>query len=193
MLKIGITGGIGSGKSVVSKIIESIGYPVFNSDLEAKNIINSNERVRNELIQIFGPSIYTSTGLNRQLLAQKIFSDPALRDKVNEIVHPRVREAFEKFCLNSTKNLVFNEAAILIETGSYKQFDKLIVVTAPKEVRIDRVVKRDHVTKEDVLARMSNQWDDEKKVQYADVIINNDGSEPLLIQVENCIDQLSSS
>lgn len=193
MLKIGITGGIGSGKSVVSKIIESIGYPVFNSDLEAKNIINSNERVRNELIQIFGPSIYTSTGLNRQLLAQKIFSDPALRDKVNEIVHPRVREAFEKFCLNSTKNLVFNEAAILIETGSYKQFDKLIVVTAPKEVRIDRVVKRDHVTKEDVLARMSNQWDDEKKVQFADVIINNDGSEPLLIQIENCIDQLSSS
>lgn len=193
MLKIGITGGIGSGKSIVSKIIESLGFTVFNSDLEAKNIINNNQEVRQELIEICGNKIYNSSGLNRELLAKKIFSDDSLREKVNSIVHPRVREAFDQLCKKNKKELIFNEAAILIETGAYKQFDKIILVTAPEQVRIDRVAKRDNVSESDVRARMAKQWSDDKKSDFADVIINNDSTEPLLIQIENYLDQVISS
>jgi len=193
MLKIGITGGIGSGKSVVSKIIQSIGFTVFNSDIEAKKILNNNQQVREELIEVCGKEIYNSRGLNRELLAQKIFSDDSLREKVNNIVHPRVRESFDQLCRKNKKELIFNEAAILIETGAYKQFDKLVLVTAPEQVRIDRVIKRDNVSAENVLSRMSKQWSDDKKSVYADSIIINDGVEPLLIQVENFIDQVISS
>lgn len=193
MIKIGITGGIGSGKSMVSKIIETFGYTVFNSDLEAKIIINTNLEVRKELIEIFGASIYTGTGLNRELLAKEIFSDPTLRQKVNQIVHPRVRQAFDALCETNTKKLIFNEAAILIETGAYKQFDKIILVTAPEPLRIGRVMARDNASEADVKSRISNQWSDNDKLEFADVVLINDEVQPLLIQIENFIDQVISS
>ena len=107
MLKIGITGGIGAGKSIVSKIVESMGFTVFNSDLNAKYIINTNDQVRQELIEICGNDIYTPDGLNRELLAKKIFSDNSLREKVNRIVHPRVRETFDQLCKSNTKKIIF--------------------------------------------------------------------------------------
>ncbi|NRA11469.1 MAG: dephospho-CoA kinase [Crocinitomicaceae bacterium] len=190
MLKIGITGGIGSGKSVVSKILESMGYPVFNSDLEAKNIIDNNVEVRSELIALLGTEIYGEAGLDRELLAQQLFSDTSIREAVNEIVHPRVREAFNQHC--ESNSIVFNEAAILIETGAHKKFDKILLISAAQEDRIARVMKRDGVSREQVLSRINNQWDDDKKRAYSDFEIKNDDSEPLLIQVEEMINQVTS-
>jgi dephospho-CoA kinase len=192
MLRIGITGGIGSGKSVVSKIIESLGYTVFNSDLEAKKIINNNAEVRSELIALFGSEIYTDQGLNRELLAELIFSNNSLREAVNKIVHPRVREAFDQLCASNSKSLIFNEAAILIETGAYEQFDEILLITANTEDRIARVMNRDGVSREQVQSRIDNQWDDDRKREFINFEIKNDDAQPLLIQVENFIDQVIS-
>ena len=192
MLRIGITGGIGSGKSVVSKIFESLGFTVFNSDLEAQKIINNDVEVRRELITVFGMEIYTEKGLNRELLAQQIFSDNSLREAVNKIVHPRVREAFDLLCLSDSNSLIFNEAAIIIETGAYKQFDKILLITANVECRIQRVMNRDSISREQVQSRIDNQWSDYKKRDFSDFEIKNDDSQPLLIQVENFIDQFIS-
>jgi dephospho-CoA kinase len=192
MLRIGITGGIGSGKSVVSKIFESLGFTVFNSDLEAKHIINNNAEVRRELIALFGTEIYTEKELNRELLAQQIFSENSLREAVNKIVHPRVREAFDRFCSSDSKFLIFNESAILIETGAYKQFDKILLISANVECRIQRVMNRDSISREQVQSRIDNQWSDDKKRDFSDFEIKNDDSQPLLIQVENFIDQFIS-
>lgn len=193
MLKVGLTGGIGSGKTTVSKILESLGYTVFNSDLEAKIISDTHPEVRKELSALCGEEIYNEEGLNRPLLAQQIFSNEELRQKVNEIIHPRVRLAFDQRCETETKNLIFNEAAILIETGAYKQFDFLILVTAPQEIRAQRVSERDGVSIANVKKRMNIQWDDEKKKKYADFIIVNDNESPVLVQVEKIVAQLSSS
>lgn len=193
MLKIGITGGIGSGKSVVSKIIESLGYPVFNSDIEAKRIANFNVDVRAELIALCGEEVYSNGQLNREVLANQIFSDDSIRDRVNEIIHPRVREAYEALCRESNSPLVFNEAAILIETGASKKFDKMILVTAPESLRIERVINRDQTSLIEVKSRIDKQWTDDKKKEHSDFVIQNDGEQPLLSQVEECINQLISS
>ncbi|MFT6245692.1 MAG: dephospho-CoA kinase [Salibacteraceae bacterium] len=192
MLRIGITGGIGSGKSIVSKIFESLGFSVFNSDLEAKRIINNNAEVRRELIALFGTEIFTEKGLNRELLAQQIFSENSLREAVNKIVHPRVRVAFDRFCSSDSNSLIFNESAILIETGAYKQFEKILLITANVECRIQRVMSRDSISREQVRSRIDNQWSDDKKRDFSDFEIKNDDSQPLLIQVENFIDQFIS-
>lgn len=188
--KIGITGGIGSGKSLVSKIIETMGYPVFNSDREAKVIVNTHPEVRSELIHLFGDDIYLSNEINKTKLAQLIFNDSTLREKVNKIIHPKVREAFNNCASTSNSKLIFNEAAILFETEAYKQFDATILITAPKELRINRVLKRDKVSLEEIENRMSSQWTDKKKSQFSKYIINNDEVEPLIIQVEKVISEL---
>ncbi|MFT5778822.1 MAG: dephospho-CoA kinase [Crocinitomicaceae bacterium] len=193
MLKIGITGGIGSGKSLIGKILESLEYPVFYSDVQAKDITNNNEEVRTELIKHFGDEVFMDGTLNRQFLAEKIFSNSDERIFVNNLIHPKVREAYQYFAQSSKSPFVFNEAAILFETGSYKQFDKTILVTAPDSVRIERVMDRDHCSAEDVKQRMSNQWDDVKKIPLADFVIVNDGTKPLIDQVEKILKQLGSS
>lgn len=193
MLKVGITGGIGSGKSLVSKILTSMQYPVFNSDEVAKQLSDSDPAIKSELIDLFGEEIYLNNRLNRPFLASKIFENESLRQKVNAIIHPRVRKAYENFCDKSTNPLVFNEAAILIETGAYKNFDRMVLVTAPKELRIARVQKRDNATEKDVKLRIEKQWSDEKKREFANVEIINDEKQPLLRQVEQLIDYLTSS
>jgi dephospho-CoA kinase len=193
MLKIGITGGIGSGKSVVSKLIETIGYPVYNSDNEAKKIINTDTDIRRELIELVGDEVYSDSGLNRDYLAAKIFGNDELREKVNSIIHPRVREGFEEFCSQSNSALVFNEAAILVETGAYKNFDKILLVTAPEVLRVERVMLRDSFSEEQVKARVQKQMTDSEKLAYADYHVINDESKPLIKQVESIIDQLISS
>ena len=193
MLKIGITGGIGSGKSTVSRIVESMGFDVFNSDLEAKKILHLNPVARQELVDLIGSEIYIGSELNKPLLAKLIFNDDELLTKVNGIVHTKVRQAFDDLCADNQKEIVFNEAAILIETGAYSQFDKLILVTAPKQLRMERVMRRDNTSKEDVNLRIAKQWSDDRKSEFADIIIINDEKSPLLIQVENFIDQVISS
>lgn len=191
-MKIGITGGIGSGKTMVCSILENMGYPVYYSDIEAKKIVDSDPEIKRKLIDLLGSKVYSSTGLNRKFLADKIFKNEDLREKVNAIIHPQVRSYFNIWADHQTTSLVFNEAAILFETGAYKNFDRMILITAPEEVRMQRVMKRDQVSKDEVVQRMNNQWKDEQKVLLADFIIVNDGTKPLLDQVVSIIQALEN-
>ena len=191
-MTVGITGGIGSGKSVVSKILETMGYSVFNSDTESKQLVNNDPVIVNGLTTLFGPDIYINQQLNKEMLGGIIFSDDAARLKVNELIHPRVRKAFDDFTANQAKGIAFNEAAILFETDAYKRFDKMILVTSPKELRIRRIINRDQCSREEVEARMSKQWTDDQKAPLADFIIVNDEATPLIEQVEAIIAQLTS-
>lgn len=193
MIKVGVTGGIGAGKSIVSSILMAMNFSVFNSDTEAKRIVDTDLTVRDQLIELFGEDIYNGKELDRVKLATYIFENEELRAKVNSIIHPAVRAAFDQFCRTAPSTIVFNEAAILFETGSYKQFDATILVTAPEELRVHRVVERDHVTPQDVLKRMNVQWSDVRKSSLADYIIINDDKQPVLSQIETIIGQLISS
>lgn len=191
MIKIGITGGIGSGKSIVSKILESMNYPVYNSDKEAKRIIKENLEVRKQLIDFFGVEVYANNELNRSYLANIIFNDNTALEKVNSIIHPQVRKDFETYCKVQNTGLIFNEAAILFETGGYKQFDRVVLVTANEQLRINRVMTRDGVKASEVQTRMNKQWSDEKKIPLADFVIKNEEKEFLTIQVEEMVKTLS--
>jgi len=190
MIKVGITGGIGSGKSFISEILESYGYPVFYSDQAAKDIISNDDYARQELISYFGDDVFENNQLNKPFLAKIIFNDEEALQKVNALIHPLVRKAFDLFATQQHSKFVFNEAAILFESGGAIQMDKVVLVTASTEVRIKRVMKRDRVSKEDVLARMSKQWPDEKKEKLSDFIIVNDEEKPLLGQIEYVLDSL---
>ena len=167
-----------------------MGYPVFYSDFEAKKIISSNLQVKLELIELFGEHIYKNDQLDRPLLASLLFSDTSLLGKMNAIIHPKVREEFENWSALQDSPLVFNEAAILFETGSYKNFDATILVTAPLEVRLNRVINRDNSTKEEVQKRIDNQWTDEQKAVLATYIIQNDGVQSVLNQIDNVLNEL---
>lgn len=189
-MTIGLTGGIGSGKSTVAKVLESMGYPVFYSDIAAKELMNSDRRLQIDIMDYFGEEAYLNGELNRSYLAEKIFSNPQDKEVLNQLIHPRVREKFTEFTLNSDSKLVFNEAAILFETGAYVNFDKTILVTAPKETRIERVTKRDNSTREEVQRRMENQWSDDRKIPLADYVINNGNTDSVLEQIEGVVEDL---
>lgn len=180
---IGVTGGIGSGKSVIGLILSIMGYPVYYSDQEAKWVMNNDTDLRKELIAVFGEEAYLDNELNRPFLAEKIFTSPELKEKINQIVHPKVRKRFSDFVSNSNSPLVFNEAAILFETGGYKDFDATILVVADKEIRIQRVMQRDNATSEQVVARMNNQWSDEQKLKLANHVIYNNNTDLIVPQV----------
>jgi dephospho-CoA kinase len=181
---IGLTGGIGSGKSTIARVLEAMGYPVFYSDMVGKELLVSDAEIRRELVELVGEKVYEGGKLNRTYLAERIFSDDGLRLKVNAIVHPRVRAAFDDFAERQTSELVFNEAAILFETGAYTKFDKTVLVTAPLELRIARVMKRDNCSREEVLERVNKQWTDAEKIVLADWVIVNDDKKSVLMQLE---------
>ena len=190
MKRIGLTGGIGSGKSFIAQIIEHMGYPVYYSDARAKELTKSNPTIKMGLISLFGEEVYVGNQLNSELIASKIFNDDELRTKVNELIHPIVRADFENWALNQNSALVFNEAAILFETGSYRNFDATVLVCAPTELKIERVMKRENCSREAVLERMNKQWPDEEKLKLADYSILNDNEKPVLIQLETVINDL---
>jgi dephospho-CoA kinase len=190
MLKIGLTGGIGSGKSTVARVIEAIGYPVFYSDLAAKKILENNNKVKIELIKHFGEGVCRENVIDRKILGQLVFSNQKNLGIINGIVHPEVRNQFIQWTESQKMKLVFNEAAILFETGNYLQFDKNILVIAPESTRIERVMKRDNLSKDEVLKRILQQWKDDEKIPLADYIISNDNRQPLLIQIEKIIEDL---
>ena len=192
MLRVGVTGGIGSGKSIVCRVIQELGYPVFHSDNVAKELLNNDPKVREEISGLFGNNLYNGTEINREILASIIFKDEDAREKINSIIHPRVRRKFEDFAKQSRSELVFNEAAILFETDGYKNFDVTILVTAPEELRIKRVMERDGVSREKVLDRMNSQWDDTRKSLLADYVLVNDEKEPLLEQIDAVLAELVS-
>lgn len=191
MKRIGLTGGIGSGKSFIAQIIEHMGYPVYYSDARAKELTKSNPTIKMGLISLFGEEVYEGNQLNTELIASKIFNDDELRTKVNELIHPIVRADFENWALNKNSALVFNEAAILFETGSYRNFDATVLVCAPTELKIERVMKREKCSRETVLERMNKQWPDEEKLKLADYSILNDNEKPVLTQIEAVINELT--
>jgi dephospho-CoA kinase len=191
MMKIGLTGGIGSGKSTVVKLIRFLGYPVYVADIEAKKIINSNEEVRLSIISLLGTKTYTAGGYNVKYVAQKVFNDSNLLNKLNAIVHPAVHQHFNKWCeINRDKEMVFQEAAILFENGSYERFDKTILVTAPEQMRINRVMNRDNNSEKEVRARISRQWADDEKIPLADFSVKCDGSHLVIPQLLEIIKEI---
>ena len=192
MLRIGLSGGIGSGKSTVAGILAKMGYPVFYSDQEAKRLYDENPVLQKQLVDLFGPAIYRDGQLNKAFLAQQLFSSAELKAQVTALVHPLVRKAFEVWAQQQASDLVFNEAAILFETGAYKDFDATVLVMAPIETRIERVQKRDLISREAVLQRIANQWPDSKKMNLTPYIITNDG-QPLLQQIEDVISKLKTA
>jgi len=193
VIRIGITGGIGSGKSIIGKVLTVIGFPVFNSDTEAKLIMTNNEKVIGQVKKVFGENSYTDNQLNRKFLADQIFNNEQLKEQLNQIVHPAVRQEFEDWSKRQNTALVFNEAAILFETGRYKDFDYTILVTAPEEMRIQRVIARDNTTSKEVIQRMENQWKDERKKELASFIINNDNATLVTTQIEAILKKLGAS
>lgn len=183
-LKIGITGGIGSGKSLVCQIFKTLKVPVFEADKEAKEIIDSDPITRKALGELLGNGIFGPDGkINRHMMAGIIFNDQELLKEVNAIIHPAVRHRFNSWHAEQKSRYIIQEAAILFESGVFRLMDMNIVVTAPEEMRIRRVTQRDGVTKEKVYERMKNQWPEEEKVAMADYIIRNDESQSLIQQV----------
>jgi len=185
MLKIGITGGIGSGKTTVARVFEQLGVPVYNADYRAKEIMNSEPLVKERLKELFGDSIYNSEGkADRKKIAELVFKDKNKLNELNSVIHPAVWLDGENWLKQYTaKPYILKEAAILFESGGNKGLDKVIMVSAPKEVRIERVMKRDNVTIQEVEARMANQWDDERKEKLSDFVIVNDGKSLVIPQV----------
>ncbi|WP_313111096.1 dephospho-CoA kinase [Aequorivita sediminis] len=173
MKVVGLTGGIGSGKTTVLKMFAALGVPVYIADNEAKKLTNSSPIIRQKLTDLLGKEAYQNDELNRKFVAEKIFNDKELLEAVNAIIHPQVGIHFQKWLEEQTSDYVIKEAAILFENGSYKNCDLVILVTAPEEERIARVMMRDGTTKSQVQDRIKNQWPDSKKKKLADFIIEN--------------------
>lgn len=188
MLKIGITGGIGSGKSTICHFFSLMGIPVFNADQEAKRIMNESSLVRSKMMLHFGKDIYLrNQTIDRKKLAAMIFNSPLLLQTANAIVHPEVRSYFFDWCKRQQSPYIVHEAAILFESGFYEMMDYTILVTAPEQQRIERVMKRDESSSQQIKERISKQWPDKEKIKLADFIIKNDNRElvlPALIELD---------
>ncbi|MFC2104549.1 dephospho-CoA kinase [Bacteroidota bacterium] len=183
MIKVGLTGGIGSGKTLVSEIFKRLGIPVFNADDKAKIILNTHEEVIQQVKLNFG-EIYNEKGVDRAKLAAIIFNDQNALKKINEIIHPKVREYFHNWVdQQQNSKYLIEEAAILFESNAYKELDITINVHADELVRINRVVERDNTSTEAVRSRMQNQFSDEERIKLADYTIYNNGNKMLLPQV----------
>lgn len=193
-IKIGITGGIGSGKSVVSRLLEVIGIPVYISDLESKRITQTDEHIRRELCALIGDGVFQDGVLNRPLLAAYLFGHPDHAKEINGIIHPRVKDDFRQWAVcNDSIGLVGLESAILIESGFKEEVDFVVMVYAPIEVRIERAIKRDHTSREMIMKRINAQMSDETKRLQADFIIVNDGETPVIPQVLELISLVSKN
>ena len=190
MIKIGITGGIGSGKSVVAQLLSVHGIPVYIADDESKKLTNTSPVIRERLIHLFGPDIYTPEGLNKPALAKAIFGNKDLLLQVNQIIHPEVNKHFQTWSEHQPQHGCAIESAILFESGFNKIVDVSLMVYAPLEIRIQRALQRDHSTEEALRKRIESQVSDEDKKLWADYIITNDGKQPLLPQVEKFLSQI---
>jgi dephospho-CoA kinase len=183
MLKVGITGNIGGGKTTVCRIFETLRVPVFNAD-EAALKLYDDGKIKQQVKEIFGETIYRNGTLDRKKLAAITFSDKNLLQRLNHIIHPATIKLFDQWAEEQDSPYVLKEAAILFEAGADKGCDKIITVFAPEALRVERVLQRNAGwTKEDVLKRQQNQWSDEEKIKRSDYVIYNDGREFLIKQV----------
>lgn len=188
---VGLTGGIGSGKSTIAKWFLEAGIPVYNSDDEAKRLMNESPEIRSQLIQVFGENAYLNDELNRKFISSQVFENKNLLEKLNQVVHPEVFKDFKNWIQNQNAPFVVKEAAILFESGSYNDCDYIISVIANEETRIQRVMERDGVSYEQVLSRIKNQWTDDLRIVNSDFIIkNNDGLEELKEEFDEVYNKL---
>jgi len=170
---IGLTGGIGSGKTTVANIFKELEVPVYIADVEAKKIMNTSASIKKALVSLFGKKSYVNNELNRKFIASKVFKDKELLQKLNDIVHPEVEKHFKVWVVNQNQPYVIYEAAIIFENNAQSKFDYTILVTAPQDIKVKRVLIRDHSTEQEVKSRMENQWDDSEKEKLANFIIEN--------------------
>lgn len=192
MKKIGITGGIGVGKTFVSKVFCKLGFPVFFADIQAKKCMTESLDLKNAITIKFGNEIYKKGILQKEILGDIVFNDRLKLGQLNKLVHPFVQMKFEKWQKQQTAPFVLKEAAILFESGAHIGLDGVICVTAPLQIRIQRVMQRDNCTKEDIIKRMENQMPQDKKDQLSDFVIVNDGKEKLLPQIQSICKKINA-
>jgi dephospho-CoA kinase len=173
MMIVGLTGGIGSGKTTVAKMFHALGVPVYNSDIEAKKLMVASEPLKLKIKELLGEKSYSEDKLDRSFIANKVFTTPELLAKLNAIVHPAVKNHFTYWVKNQESAYIIQETALIFENSSQDRFDKIILVTAPEKIRIERVVSRDAISREKVKERIDNQWSDAKKASLSDYVINN--------------------
>ena len=192
MIKVGLTGGIGSGKSTVAKIFLKLGFPVYNSDKRARWLMNNDSILKNNIASIFGENSYINGVLNTDFISNIVFSDPEKIVQLNSLVHPSVSKDFDKWLkLNISHNIIFKEAAILIESGAHLKMDKIILIESRNDLKIERILKRDSTDFDSVKKRMDSQSSDIKNKKYADYIIeNNETLESLNTKVDLVIQQI---
>lgn len=190
-IKLGITGGIGSGKSIVSHLLTIMGVPMYIADVESKRLTLEDPLIRESLTSLLGVDLYLNGELNKALLASYIFGNSENMNIVNGIIHPRVKDDFKQWVHQQVVCKVLGmEAAILIEAGFVKEVDKVVLVYAPLDVRLQRTMLRDSSSREQVMKRMQSQMSDEEKMDMADFIIYNDGKVPLIPQVLSLMNHL---
>ena len=190
-IKIGLTGGIGSGKTFVGAIFSKLGFPVFNADIEAKKCMSENEILKQEIKNVFGNQIYKKGLLQNKMLAEIVFNDTQRLKELNKLVHPVVKQIFELWCIKQNSQTVIKEAAILFESNSHLSLDKVICVTASEEARIERIIKRDNISREQVVNRIERQMLQYEKMKLSDFIIINDNEELLMPQILRIITQIN--
>lgn len=173
MIVVGLTGGIGSGKSTIAAMFHELGVPVYNSDERAKLLMNTSKKIRKQLVELLGKKAFLDDKLNKTFIAKKVFNDADLLEQLNRIVHPVVRKDFLKWTKKQDTAYVIQETALLFENNAQDLYDTVILITAPKELRIERVLSRDETSKEQIIARMNNQLDDENKLELANLVIEN--------------------
>lgn len=183
MMRIGITGGIGSGKSTVANLFAILGIPVYFADEEAKKLMNTDPFLKGAITMLFGEEAYSGNQLNRSFIAAQAFSNPEKLAKLNELVHPAVIAHGEQWMAKQQSPFVLKEAALIFESGSNKQLDYVIGVWCPRELRIERVMQRDGSSRSQVLLRMEKQMDEEEKMQLCDFVIKNDETNAVIPQV----------
>lgn len=190
---IGITGGIGGGKSTFSSGLREQGQLVFDTDVEAKKLQDEDEYVKAELEKLFGNDIYQNGMLERKKIAKIVFADKNMLYKLNQIIHPRVKDRFQKWVqANKKRKYLFMECAILFEGGFDTYTDKILVITAPERIRIERVMKRDEQTEQQVLARIKNQMPEEEKIKRATWVIDTHGIKNTAEDVENFLEKIDA-
>lgn len=194
MIKVGITGGIGSGKSTISKILEILRHPVYYADIRGRWITENDPEVIKAVKRLFGISIYSEDKiLNRSKVAEIVFKDSNKLSQLNKIIHPAVGDDFKTWCNKQHSDMIFKEAAIMFESGANIGLQKVICISAPEAIRIERVMQRDKVNKSQVVQRIKNQMSDKKRLELSDFAILNDGKQFVLPQLQSIIKQIEQS